>query len=378
MTQASTVPPESFDPAALLKNLYAEAERITNAYEAGVRIATGKQAAQVAQTPKTVIWTLNKTSLYHYSPQTPVAQRKRVPLLLVFALINKPYIFDLRPGASFVEFMVRQGYEVYLLDWGTPGPEDAELTFEDYALEYLPRAIRRVQRHSRQGEFSLLGWCIGATLCTIYAALRPDDGLRNLLLLTAPLDFSNRQAMGPFPKWLAPERFNVELITRLAGGNMPGEVIDAGSKLLKPVENYIGNYLRLLDNLDDEKIVESWQAMNTWVTDGVPFAGAAYRQLVNDLYRGNKLMTRQWQMRGQTVDVAQVRASFLNIIARQDHIVPPCQSETILDAVGSDDKQQIVVPGGHIGIMAGSGARKGLWPQLDAWLAARSHEKGRG
>jgi polyhydroxyalkanoate synthase len=372
MTKSPDISATPLDPAATLKNLYAEAERITKAYEAGVRIASGKQTAKVAQTPKETIWTLNKTSLYHYYPQAPAEKRKRVPLLLVFALINKPYIFDLRPGGSFVEYMVRQGYDVYLVDWGTPGPEDAELTFDDYALEYLPRAIRRMQAHIGQRDFSMLGWCIGATLSTIYAAMRPDDGLKNLLLLTAPLDFSNRQAMGPFPKWLAPEYFNVEMITQLSGGNMPSEFIDTGSKLLKPIENYVGNYVRLLDNLDDEKIVESWQAMNTWVTDGVPFAGAAYRQLVNDLYRGNKLMTGQWQMRGRTVDVANIKASLLNIIARQDHIVPPCQSDTIMDAVGGADKHQIVVPGGHIGIMAGSGARKGLWPQLDAWLAERS------
>jgi polyhydroxyalkanoate synthase subunit PhaC len=369
----STSETQPFDPAAVARNLYAELERMGKGYETGVRIASGKQTAAVAQTPKETIWTLNKTKLYHYYPQAPAERRRRVPLLLVFALINRPYIFDLRPGNSFIEYMVGQGYDVYLVDWGAPGPEDAELTFEDYALEYLPRAIRRVQAHAGQHDFSMLGWCIGATLTTIYAAMRPDDGLRNLMLLTAPLDFSQRQAMGPFPKWLAPEYFNVELLTELSGGNMPGELIDVGSKLLKPVENYVGNYLRLLDNLDDERIVESWQAMNTWVSDGVPFAGAAYRQLVNDLYRGNKLMTKSWQMRGRVVDVANIRASLLNIIARQDHIVPPCQSDTILAAVGSADKQQIVVPGGHIGIMAGSSARKGLWPQLESWLADRSH-----
>jgi polyhydroxyalkanoate synthase len=362
----------SFDPSAVARNLYAELERLSRGAEVGARIASGKQTAAVAQTPKETIWTLNKTRLYHYYPQAPAEKRKRVPLLLVFALINKPYIFDLRPGNSFVEYIVGQGHDVYLLDWGAPGPEDAELTFEDYALDYLPRAVRRVQAHSGQHDFSMLGWCIGATLTTIYAAMRPDDGLRNLMLLTAPLDFSQKQAMGPFPRWLDERYFNVELLIEVMGGNMPSELIDVGSKLLKPVENYIGNYLRLLDNLDDARIVESWQAMNTWVSDGVPFAGAAYRQLVNDLYRENKLMAKRWQMRGRTVDVANIRAALLNIIARQDHIVPPCQSDTIVDAVGSTDKQQIVVPGGHIGIMAGSGARKGLWPQLEAWLAARS------
>src|SRR5579864_8101156 len=81
----------------------------------------------VAQTPKEVIWTLNKARLYHYIPVVPPEQRHPIPLLLVFALINRSYILDLRPGNSFVEYMVQRGYDVYLIDWGVPGPEDRNL-----------------------------------------------------------------------------------------------------------------------------------------------------------------------------------------------------------------------------------------------------------
>ena len=80
--------------------------------------------AAIAQTPKQLIWALNKTKLYRYIPVVPKEKRHPVPLLLVFALMNRPYILDLRPGHSFVEFMVNQGYDVYLLDWGIPGMED--------------------------------------------------------------------------------------------------------------------------------------------------------------------------------------------------------------------------------------------------------------
>ncbi len=59
--------------------------------------------------------------------------------------MNRPYILDLRPGHSFVEYMVNQGYDLYLLDWGAPGPEDKNLKFDDYTLEYMPRAIRKLK-----------------------------------------------------------------------------------------------------------------------------------------------------------------------------------------------------------------------------------------
>lgn len=332
------------------------------------RVLTTKAA--IAQTPKELVWALNKARLYRYVPVAPREQRHAVPLLLVFALMNRPYILDLRPGHSFVEFMVHQGYDVYLLDWGVPGLEDAQLKMDDYILDYLPRAIRMMKQNSEAQEFSLLGWCIGAILTTSYAALRPDDGLRNLLLLTAPLDFSDRSSL-TFARWTDEKHFDVERVLATFG-NMPGEMIDYGAKALRPIENYVLNYLKLWDNLDNPRMVESWHAMNTWVTDNIPMAGGAFRQLIVDLYRNNRLINGEWTLRGERVDLKRLRANLLTIIAQGDHITPPCQSEEILSRISSTDREVHRVPGGHIGIMAGSAAHKQTWPYIDGWLGARS------
>ena len=189
--------------------------------------------APIAQTPKELVWTLNKAKLYRYTPVVPQQERHPVPLLLIFALMNRPYILDLRPGHSFVEFMLTRGFDVYLLDWGAPGLEDKHLKFDDYTMEYMPRAIRKVKALSGSEEFSMLGWCIGAILTTIYASMRPDDGLRNLILLTAPLDFSKKQEL-TFARWTDEKYFDVEKVLATFG-NMPGEMIDYGAKSLKPV-----------------------------------------------------------------------------------------------------------------------------------------------
>jgi polyhydroxyalkanoate synthase subunit PhaC len=326
--------------------------------------------APIAQTPKEVIWTLNKAKLYRYVPVLPEDQLHPVPILLVFALMNRPYILDLRPGHSFVEFMIQHGYDVYLLDWGAPGIEDKNLKFDDYTLEYMPRAIRRMKEVSGSSEFSLLGWCIGAILTTIYAALRPDDGLRNLILLTAPLDFSNKESI-TFARWVDERYFDVDKVLGMFG-NMPPEMIEYGAKALKPVENYIGNYLRLWDNLDNPQVIDAWHAMNTWVTDNISLTGGAFRQLIVDLYRNDRLMQGTLTIRGQQVDLSHLRANLLTVIAEADHITPPCQSESVMAKVGSTDKTAMRIPGGHIGIMAGSGASKRTWPQIDQWLAQRS------
>lgn len=354
--------------SAGLPELQEELKRIEENYRTLLKVNTTKAA--IAQTPKEVIWTLNKAKLYRYIPLVEEQKRHRTPLLLVFALMNRPYILDLRPGHSFVEYMLKQGYDVYLLDWGVPGPEDKHLKLDDYVLEYMVRAVRKMKTAAGAAEFSLLGWCIGAILTTIYAALRPDDGLRNLILLTAPLDFSNKEAIN-FARWTKEGNFDVDRLIE-AFGNMPPELIEYGVKALKPVENYIGNYMRLWDNLSDPRVVESWHAMNTWVNDNIPIAGAAFRQLIVNLYRENQLINNQLLIRGKKVDLRGIRANVLDVIAEADHIAPPCQSESILQKIGSEDKELFKVPGGHIGIMAGSGAAKRTWPHIEAWLAKRS------
>lgn len=352
-------------PAFAIPNAFAGFEKRLKTFN---RVLTTK--APIAQTPRDLVWALNKAKLYRYKPVVVAGKRHRTPLLLVFAIMNRPSILDLRPGHSFVEFMVGRGYDLYLLDWGAPGYEDRHLKLDDYAIEYLPRAIRKVKAITGAEEFSMLGWCIGAILTTIYAALRPDDGLRNLLLLTAPLDFSNRDGI-TFARWTDGRYFNVDRILD-AFGNMPGEMIDSGAKALKPVENYVTNYCKLWDNLDDPRVVEAWHAMNTWVTDNIPMAGGAYRQLVEDLYRNNRLMKNELIVRGERVDLGAIRANLLTVIAEGDHITPPCQSEALLSKTGSPDKEVYRIPGGHIGIMAGSAAPRTTWPHIDQWLSARS------
>ena len=204
----------------------------------------------------------------------------------------------------------------------------------------------------------------------MYASLRPNDGLKNLVLLTAPLDFTDKKASG-FSRWTSDPNFKPESIID-AFGNVPGEMIDSGAKMLKPIENYFGNYVMLWDNIENPNRTEAWHAMNTWVRDIIPMAGAAYQQLINEFYKENKLIEGTLELRGERVELSNLTANLLNVIAEADHITPPCQSEGIMDMVGSADKEVLRVHGGHIGIMAGRGAEKSTWPHIDEWLAARS------
>jgi polyhydroxyalkanoate synthase len=361
MTTTETRTPTAGELCTELQKIYEKAQTFK-------RLLTTD--APVAQTPKTVVWTLNKAKLYRYVPVLPPEQRHKLPLFLVFAIMNRPHVLDLRPGHSFVEYMLRRGHDVYLLDWGVPGPEDRNMDFADYTLEYLPRAIRKLKSVSGSDRFNMLSWCLGALISTMYASLRPDDGLKNLVLLTAPLDFTDKTA-GGFIRWTSTQTFNPDRIVETFG-NVPGEMIDYGAKALKPVENFVRNYVNLWDNLDNPKVVEAWHAMNTWVRDIIPMAGGAYRQLIAEFYKENRLIEGKLVLRGERVDLGRLRANVLNVIAGADHITPPCQSEGVMTKISSPDKTVFRVKGGHIGIMAGSGAEKTTWPHIEQWLAARA------
>ena len=115
------------------------------------------------------------------------------------------------PGRSFVEYMLEQGFDVYLLDWGSPGPEDQGITFDDYVTQYLRRAVRKVRRISGSDEISMLGYCIGATLAVTYTAVYPESQVRNLILLTAPIDFEGAPE-GSMAIWLEEGRLDIDII----------------------------------------------------------------------------------------------------------------------------------------------------------------------
>ncbi|MEJ7651847.1 MAG: class III poly(R)-hydroxyalkanoic acid synthase subunit PhaC [Chloroflexia bacterium] len=337
-------------------------------YTAGMRIILEGAQADTGQTPKVIVWSKNKARLYRYEPLKE--KRHRTPILLVYALINRPYILDLMPGNSFVEYLVDSGFDVYLLDWGIPGDEDKDLSFDEYVLDYLRGAGRKVLRTSHAEDYTMFGYCMGGTMSAMYAALFPGPPLRNLVLLTAPIDFSPENA-GLYGLWTSEKYLNPDRIAS-AFGNVPPEMIDTGTRMLKPFANYIGSQVAMWDRISDDKSMDSWLAMNKWVSDGIPFAGAAFRQWIRELYQQNKLVKGEFKLRGRTVDLSQIECPILNVAATRDHIAPIPQSAPTMDLVRSTDKEFLVLEAGHVGLLTGSAARKTLWPQVSSWLEARS------
>jgi polyhydroxyalkanoate synthase len=343
-------------------------ERAFKKYRTGMEIILEGAKADTGQSPKEVIWTKNKAKLYHYEPM--VEKRFPVPILMIYALINRPYVLDLMPGNSLVEFLVGQGFDVFMLDWGTPGDEDKNLSFDDYVLDYIPRAVKKVLRASHAEEITLLGYCMGGTMTAMYAALFPGKPLRNLVLLTAPTDFAPDE-MGLFGVWTSEKYFNPDRVVE-AFGNVPADLIDTGNRMVRPVTNYVGSYVTMWDRIMQGKSMDTWLAMSKWVNDGVPFPGEAFRQWIRDFYQQNKLVKGEITLRGRRVDLSNITCPVLNIAGKKDHICTLPQAEATMRLISSQDKEFFVVDAGHVGLLTGSEARKVLWPKLLTWMESHS------
>lgn len=321
--------------------------------------------ATIGATPREVVWTHRKTTLYRYRSSR---RRHPVPLLLVFALINRPDIFDLRPGNSFVEHLLEEGFDVFLVDWGEPGEEDADMGLEQFVLDELHWGIRETLRAAGAEEISLLGWCIGGTLAAAYAALYPGGPVRNLALLTTPIDTSGSL----YASWVARDSFDVDQVVE-AYPVVPGGMVDWANKLMKPVTNYWTTYRRLWQGvLDGQPRRDAYQPMAKWVADNPPFPGRAYREWITWMYKENRLVRGRLRLRGRRVDLREIEQNLLVVTAGADHIAPPPGTAPIFSLVGSGDVTHIDRPGGHIGLMAGSKAREEIWPDIADWLADRS------
>ena len=321
--------------------------------------------AAIGPSPRDVVWTHRGTTLYRYRSSS---REHAIPVLLVFALINRPEIFDLRRGNSFVEFMLAEGFDVFLVDWGVPDEEDAEMGLAEFVCDELHWAVRETLRSAGEEELTLLGWCIGGTLCAMYCALHPTGSVRNAVLLTTPIDPTDSL----YARWVGHDDFDVDLIADSYRA-VPGSGIDVANKLMKPITNYVTTYRRLFQSiLDGKDPGPSYQAMAKWVADNPPFPSRAYREWITWMYKENRLVAGRLWLRDERVDLTRIEQNLLVVTAGADHIAPPAGTLPLLDLVSSGDVTHLDRPSGHIGLMAGSKAKHDIWPDLAEWLRERS------
>ncbi|WP_338730212.1 class III poly(R)-hydroxyalkanoic acid synthase subunit PhaC [Haladaptatus sp. DJG-WS-42] len=320
----------------------------------------------VGETPSEVVYTENKLELLHYESRTD--EQHKVPILIVYALINRPYILDLQPDRSVVRHLLDAGHDVYLIDWNEPSRMDAHLTLDDYVNRYIENCVDVVRERAEQDSINILGYCMGGTMSAMYAALHPEK-VRNLGLMAAGLCF--RDTGGVLEMWGDEKYYSPSDVTDTFG-NMPSDMLDIGFALMDPVDNYVNKYVRLFDNLENEDFIENFGRMEQWLSDGIDVAGKTYVQFLEDIYQQNKLYKNELELNGTRVNLENIDMPVLQIMGEYDHLIPPESSKPFNDVIGSDDTETFEFPTGHIGLSVSGSSHRDLWPRVSEWYLERS------
>jgi len=345
----------------------------------GVLMLADGARPQMGNAPKDVVMEHGKLSLGRLRPRsderfdigTQQIEIRRgrfpTPVLLIPPLMVRPYVYDLRPDHSLARTLRDRGYDVFILDFGVPDEADRELRLDDYVLDFVPRAVDAVLEVAGSEQLTMAGYCMGGIFCLMHAATHHDQRVRNIVTIASPVNF---ERMGVLT---VAARVGSPMVDRILDriGNVPAVAAIQGFKLMsgtRAITKWADLWLRLYD----DEYVRAFDAINTWVNDLLPYPRDAFKQLVREVVSGNKILRREIAFGDRRCDLATIRQPLLAFAGTADNVAPPASTREILSVVGSEDRRLYEVPGGHVGVVAGSAAPSKVWRPMADWLASRS------
>ena len=352
--------PLGFTPQSLAE----EAMQAQAKLAAGLDTLREVEDVDYGATKREEVWRDGKVVLYRFVGENePTA---KVPLLIAYALVNRPYMVDLQADRSLVKGLLARGQDVYVLDWGYPDRSDRFLMLEDYIERFLGGAVDHLCERFDLDAINLLGICQGGAFSLCYASLNPGK-VRNLITMVTPVDFHTADNM--LSNWN--REIDVDLLVDTLG-NIPADMMNLTYLMLKPWRLFVQKYVGMVDILDDRKAMEDFLRMEKWIFDSPDQAGEAFRQFIKDFYQGNKLVKGGLKIGEREVHLGNITMPVLNVFAEQDHLVPPSASRVLGEHVGTKDYTQVAFRGGHIGIYVSGRAQREVPAAIHDWLAARA------
>jgi polyhydroxyalkanoate synthase len=313
--------------------------------------------------PRREVFRADKTVLWHYERSGPGADLP--PLVICYALVNRPGMLDLQPDRSLIRGLLAHGLDIYLIDWGYPDSGDRHLSLDDYVNRYLGSCLAHVQEKTKLSAVNLLGVCQGGTMSLCHAAMHPER-VRNLVTMVTPVDFHTEENL--LSKWV--RKIDVDRMVAVLG-NVPGELLNSAFLSLMPLRLTARKYAGIADIAGDRDALANFLRMERWIQDSPDQAGTAFRQFVRWFFQENRLVRGGLEIGGRRVEPGAIRCPILNIYATQDHLVPPSASRPLAGLTGSRDYTAFEFDGGHIGIYVSKSAQELLPRTIAQWLERR-------
>lgn len=323
----------------------------------------------IASTPYDVVYQEDRVKLKHYQKKRRKISTVKTPLLVIYALINRETMLDLQPERSVTESFLKQGMDLYMIDWGYPSRKDRFLTIDDHVNGYIDSMVDIIRKRHGIQSVNIMGICMGGTLSVIYAALHPEK-VKNLITTVTPTNFDTDQ--GLLHIWMK----NIDVDRMIdTMGNMSGDMMNFGFLLLNPARLMLDKYVGFMENIDKKEFVENFIRMEKWIFDSPDVPGETFRQFVKDGYQKNLLIQNKMEVGGRMVDLGNITMPVLNIYGKYDHLVPPAACELLTKTVASNDTEDVCLDTGHIGIYVSSKTQKEFVPKIIDWLGKREGDE---
>jgi len=348
----------------ILKNIEEDQKATRTRLKKASSILTGELDTEISTTPYKVVYEEDRVKLKHY---VPTEKKYKTPLLIIYALINRETMLDLQPRRSVVETLLKQGVEVYMIDWGYPTRKDQFQTIGDHVNGYIANIVEFICAEKSLTKINLMGICMGGVFSIIYSALHPHR-VRNLITTVTPSNFDTNK--GLLNVWMK------ETDAQVLGDvykNMPGDVMNLGFLLLNPARLIIDKYMSFMENIDNKSYVENFIRMEKWIFDSPDVPAATFKQFIIDFYKKNLLIQSKLEIDDRVVDLKKITMPLLNFYGKYDHLVPPDACNLLTSKVGSTDKEDICFDTGHIGIYVSSKCQREFAPKIASWLLARDN-----
>ena len=325
---------------------------------------------EIGTTPKDEVWRSDKVILYRYRPF--VERRLKEPLLIVFSLVGRYTIVDLQEDRSLVRNLLKEGIDVYVIDWGSPSRADRFLTMDDYINDYLDGAVEAIRQRDGADRVNVLGICEGGTFSLCHAALHPES-VQNLILIVTPIDFHARSADEPLGHGFIniwSQNLKPEDVDQLmaAYGNLPGELMGSIFASMTPMRTMLKYNLDLMETAGDKQKLMNFLRMEKWLADRPHHPGEVAKQWIKDLYQENKLIANTFNLGERTVDLKSVTMPVLNVFALDDHIVPSAMTRNLDKHIASREYTELPLSAGHMGIFVSGKSQAILGSSLAQWL----------
>lgn len=281
------------------------------------------------------------------------------PLLVVPSLVNRAYVLDLMPGASLLGYFREHGIRPFLLDWAEPDRKDRSLSLDDYVLNRLGPAFDWLLQETAKHPL-VLGYCMGGTLATALACVRPGD-LAGLALLAAPWDFhGGRQANGH-------DKLPLHTLAGMSGmtGSAPVDLLQTLFAVIDPMA-IPRKFARFAMTSLTSTAATRFVAIEDWLNDGVPLGADLAARCWLDWYGDNTPARGCWQVDGVVIQPARLDLPAFLAIPAKDRIVPAASALALANSLRNSE---VIRPAsGHVGMVAGLSARRELWKPLLTWM----------